>query len=266
MSPTHPHSVALIVAHPDDDAYGVAGSIALHESELGFRFVLVHATDGGAGEIAPGFHATRETLGRIRREECENAWRAHGRLPDRHDWLGYPDGGVAQLPAGELMEQIVRILEEERPQVVATFGPDGITGHPDHVAVGRATDEAFHRLRARGGAGLCRLVHGAMRESTFLRWNDARLRQGQEPWDPQRVYHPRGVPDELIGIEVDTREVAGRIMAGLQQHRSQAHVLLDANRTVDDWQRAVGREPLVIAWPPRAPGAPLLADIFEGLD
>jgi LmbE family N-acetylglucosaminyl deacetylase len=32
------------VAHPDDDAYGAGGSVALHADEPGFRFVLVHAT------------------------------------------------------------------------------------------------------------------------------------------------------------------------------------------------------------------------------
>ncbi|MCU1435143.1 MAG: hypothetical protein JWR71_1868, partial [Pseudarthrobacter sp.] len=49
-----PRSLAVVVAHPDDDAYGCAGSIALHENDPGFRFCLVIATDGGAGQIAEG--------------------------------------------------------------------------------------------------------------------------------------------------------------------------------------------------------------------
>ncbi|MCZ2404628.1 PIG-L family deacetylase [Paenarthrobacter sp. Z7-10] len=259
-------SLALVVAHPDDDAYGVAGSIALHGDEAGFRYTLVHASYGEAGDIAPGFPATRETLGAIRREECENAWRAHGRVPDRHDWLEYSDGGVAEVPFSELVDRIAGILDDERPLVVATFGPDGITGHPDHVTIGRATDEAFHRVRSRGGPGLQRLVHGAIRESTMLRWNAARIRHGLPPWDPQRVYHLRGVPDYLRDIEVNTTTVAHRIVAGLKQHRSQAHVIFDSNRTDEDWLRSVGREPMIIAWPLRPPDAPRLADIFEGLD
>ncbi len=39
-----PHSLAVVVAHPDDDSYGCAGSIALHENDPGFRFCLVLAT------------------------------------------------------------------------------------------------------------------------------------------------------------------------------------------------------------------------------
>ena len=258
-------SVLLVVAHPDDDAYGLAGSVALHADDAGFRFTLVHATDGAAGEIPPGFPATRASLGAVRRGECRNAWRALGRVPDRHVWLGYPDGEVAAVPGEELVDRIATLLEEERPEVVATFGPDGITGHPDHLAVGAATDMAFHRCRAAGGPGLRRLLHGAMKASTFERWNAARVRAGREAWDPTRVYHLRGVPDELIGMEVDTTAVADRIVAGLSQHRSQLHLISDPTRSAGDWRRTVGREFFVVAWPAREPEDPVLQDIFEGL-
>jgi LmbE family N-acetylglucosaminyl deacetylase len=33
-----------------------------------------------------------------------------------------------------------------KPDVVITFGPDGISGHPDHVTVGRWTTAAFEQL------------------------------------------------------------------------------------------------------------------------
>lgn len=260
-----PHSIAVIVAHPDDDAYGCAGSIALHEHDEGFRFILVLATDGAAGQICEGVPATPETLGAWRRMESANAWRAHGTIPDRHEWLGYDDGLLASVDFDELVDRIRGILLCERPQVVATFGPDGITGHRDHIAIGRATDQAFHLARQVPGPGLRRLVHGAIRTSTFERWNAARCRKGLQSWDPALEYHLRPVPDEAIDIEVDTHTVAARIVAGLQEHRSQRHVLIDAGRDARSWARAVGKEPSVIAWPARAPGAPLLTDLFEGM-
>ena len=74
-------TVALVVAHPDDDAYGIAGTVALHDADPDFRFVLVHATDGEGGDIREGFPATRETLGAIRRAEDEAAWRSGGASP-----------------------------------------------------------------------------------------------------------------------------------------------------------------------------------------
>ena len=36
-------TLAFVVAHPDDDAYGIAGTVALHAADPRFRFVLVHA-------------------------------------------------------------------------------------------------------------------------------------------------------------------------------------------------------------------------------
>ncbi|MBP3036062.1 PIG-L family deacetylase [Arthrobacter sp. zg-ZUI100] len=263
------HILALIVAHPDDDAYGLAGTVALHENDPGFRFILVHATDGAAGQIDPAYPPVNEALGSIRRREMDAAWMAHGRPPDRHEWLDYDDGAVGQVPFDELAERIGGILAQERPDVVATFGPDGLTGHPDHIAVGAATDAAFSRLRG-GGPGLRRLVHGGVRRSTWERWNRGRIRRGLAPWDAGRMYDVHPVPDEEIGIEVDVSAVAHRVVAGLMEHRTQRHVVSPGvpPEAEEDarWARTVGAEPLVMAWPPREPGAPVLGDVFEGLD
>ena len=118
-------SLMVVVAHPDDDAYGMAGTVALHADDPGFHYVLVHATDGAAGDIPPDFPVTRETLGSVRRAEDERAWEVLGRPPDRHEWFGYDDGGVAAVPFEELVDRIAEIMRAERPDVVGTFGPDG---------------------------------------------------------------------------------------------------------------------------------------------
>jgi LmbE family N-acetylglucosaminyl deacetylase len=260
-------TLVVVFAHPDDDAYGVAGTVALHAADPEFRFVLVLATDGDAGDIPEGFPATRETLGAVRRAEDAAAWRALGRPPDRHEWLGYPDGALSDVPFTELVDRIGGILAEERPDVVATFGPDGIFGHPDHIAVGAATDAAFLRLAAdAGGRGLRRLCHGGIPESVFNRWNEQRAAMNLAVFDPTQMYHMRGVPDEQIGITVDTRAVSDRIVAGLSEHRSQHHAIIDDPVDVERWKRIVTREWWVVAWPERAAGAPMLTDLFDGLD
>ncbi|HET7736835.1 MAG TPA: PIG-L family deacetylase [Nocardioidaceae bacterium] len=258
-------SIAVVVAHPDDDAYGFAGMVALHAEDPGFRFILIHATDGGEGDIREGFPATRETLGVIRKAEDDAAWRALGRVPDRHEWLGIRDGDVDQVPLEELAERVGGILEEEKPTVVCTFGPDGIFDHPDHIAIGAATDLAFSRLAAGSGTAFRRLLHGAIPQSVFERWQRQRAEKGLEPFDPTKRYHMRGIPDEEIGLEVDCRPVAKRIVAGLMEHRSQHHVMSDFAHDPDQWARVVTRDWSVVAWPPRALGSPLLTDPFEGL-
>jgi len=258
-------TLACVFAHPDDDAYGAAGSVALHAEDANFRFVLVHATSGEQGDIRDGFPATRETLGSIRRAEDEAAWRALGRVPDRHAWLGLPDGGVADVPREDVVHPVARILAEEQPDVVVTFGPDGIFGHPDHIAIGAATDEAFRRLRLQARSGFRRLAHGAVPQSVFDRWNRQRAELGLFTFDPTQTYHMRGVPDEHIRITVDCRRVASRIVAGLREHRSQLHVMSDDPSNTDQWERRVRREWYALAWPDEPRTAPMLTGLFDGL-
>ena len=148
--------------------------------------------------------ATRETLGAVREEEDRRSWVTLGRTPDRHEWLRYPDHGLADLPFDALVERVAAILREERPDVVITFGEDGITGHPDHITVGRAATAAFHALRAEGLDGFRRLIHVALPQSMLDTWNEQLIAQGREPMDPTQLYQPRGVPDASVGFSVDT--------------------------------------------------------------
>lgn len=261
-----PRTLVAVFAHPDDDAYGIAGSVALHAADPTFRFVLVVATDGEAGDIREGFPATRQTLGAVRRAEDAAAWRAVGRPPDRHEWLGYPDGKVPAVPFDELVDRIADVLVEENPDVVVTFGPDGIFGHPDHIAIGAATDAAFMRLAPDALRGFRRLCHGVIPESVFNRWNQQRAAANLPVFNPAQMYHMRGVPDEQIDITVDTRPVSGRIVAGLSEHHSQHHVIIDDPTDIERWQRIVTQEWWTIAWPPRPAGSPKLADLFEEID
>jgi LmbE family N-acetylglucosaminyl deacetylase len=259
--------LAFVVAHPDDDVMGAGGLVALHRDDPDLRFVLVHATDGEAGQIAPGSGATRATLGEVRREEDRRGWVAVGRLPDRHEWLGLPDGGLAALASGLLVDRIADVFAEERPDVVCTFGPDGITGHPDHIAVGAATSEAFLRFAGGGGAGFRRLFHAALpeRASRFLeRWNDRLSAEGKRTLDPNDPLHPRTVPMDRIACTIDQRAVVEVVRAAFGEHRTQ-WAWPWTEYTDDEWRRAVGATHLVQAWPHRHADAPMLQDPFEGL-
>ena len=248
-------TLVLVVAHPDDDAYAMGGTVALHDADPEFRFVLVHATDGSGGDIPPGFPATRETLGSIRRAECEAAWRvarsgARSSRVARHRGRGELD----QVPFDDLVETIATILDEEEPAVVSTFGPDGITGHPDHITIGAATDAAFMRFAGSGRNGFKRLLHGALPQSIFERLNEVRVAGGDRRTSRAEMYHLRGVPDDQVGLVVDCRPVADRIVAGLLEHRSQLHVMADDPTDTARWARLVSREWSIVAWPPRPPG------------
>jgi LmbE family N-acetylglucosaminyl deacetylase len=256
--------LAAVFAHPDDDTFGVAGTVALHAADPGFRFVLIHATSGEAGMIADPSLATRETLAAVREEEDRRSWVTLGRVPDRHEWLRYPDHGLADVPFDELVARLLAILRDERPDVVITFGPDGVTGHPDHITVGEATTAAFHELRAEGTDGFRRLIRVALPQSLLDTWNEQLVAKGREPMDPTKLYQPRGVPDASIGFSVNTSAVAQRILDALKEHRTQASDFnshLSHEEQLDAASTAHG----VIAWPPWEPGDDVVNDAFGGL-
>ena len=205
---------------------------------------------------------------RARHPCCDGgAWAAGGRgrlaragpSPGPSCLARLSDGELDRVPADELAQAVSVVLDEERPTVVATFGPDGVFGHPDHIA----TDAAFLQQASNDGTAFRRLLHGAVPDSVFQRWNRQRGGLGLV-FDPTRIYHTRGVPDEEIGVIVDCRSVSARIVAGLQQHRSQHHVMADDAEDTDRWQRVVTREWYAIALP-RSEQAVGLNDILEGL-
>jgi LmbE family N-acetylglucosaminyl deacetylase len=57
--------------------------------------------------------------------------------------LDHRDGTLREADRSALVADVGTILEEVRPDVVITFGPDGAYGHPDHIAISEATTEAY---------------------------------------------------------------------------------------------------------------------------
>ena len=255
--------LAVVVAHPDDDTFGSAGAVALDGGDPGFDLTVILATSGGAGQISDPSLATPETLGTVREAEDRASWRALGVEPSGLYFLRYSDGGVADVPRRELVGRIVEVLRDARPDVVVTFGPEGITGHTDHVVVGEAATEAFHRVRVEGGDGFHRLLYNALPQSKIEWFSDRLVERGMDPIDPTQSFHPRGVPDETIGVVIDCSPVWRRVEDALREHKTQN----DAEAFPEDLMEPILSEASYVqAWPHRPPGSPVLAGIFEGLD
>jgi LmbE family N-acetylglucosaminyl deacetylase len=252
--------VACVFAHPDDDTYGVGGSLAAH-AEDDLELTVIMTTSGEAGQIADPSLATRETLAAVREDEDRESWTALGLEPTIR-FLRYPDGGVAEVPQEALVAVYLEILQEARPDVVVTFGPDGITGHADHVAVGAAATAAFHAARAAGADGFARLLHVCIPRSRLDRFNELLRERGMPAMDPTQPFQPRGVPDETVGVLVDCSEVYERKLEALRRHRTQAEM---QDVPFEVWREVLATEAFVLAFPERATGDPVLSDVFEGL-
>jgi LmbE family N-acetylglucosaminyl deacetylase len=123
-----------VFAHPDDEAFGTGGTLTKYAAE-GCDVYLVTATRGEAGQIAEPDLATSANLPYVREQELRCACQIYGIHPPR--FLDYQDGQLAIANQGQAVGRLVRIMRELRPQVLVTFGPDGIYGHYDHIAVHR---------------------------------------------------------------------------------------------------------------------------------
>jgi LmbE family N-acetylglucosaminyl deacetylase len=255
--------LAAVFAHPDDDAFGITGTVAMHADDPGFAFCLVLATSGERGMISDPALAAREHLGEVREAEALAGWRTLGREPDRLEFLRYPDGGVADAPFEELVGRIASILRDERPDVVITFGPEGVTAHPDHITVGRAATEAFHRLRREGIQGFRRLLHNRLRQGDVDRLSTELVSRGMDPIDQTALFQPHGVPDELVNVIVDCSGVWRRKRAALDQHRTQADDTQAFPKDLEE--RILGTETFAQAWPETDPSSLGLGDVFERL-
>ncbi len=132
-------------AHPDDEAFGPSGMVRkLHDE--GVRNVVITATRGEQGNLGEPPIATRPTLADIRAQELQAACALIG--VDRLELWSYPDGALSVVDTNELRDRIVEIFNQEKPHVVLTFGPDGIYGHPDHIAIHIAATQAFAQYLA----------------------------------------------------------------------------------------------------------------------
>ena len=136
-------------AHPDDETYLTAGLMAA-AVQRGDRVVCVTATKGEAGSQDEERWPS-DSIAEVRAGELMEALGILG-VSDHH-WLGYIDGRCHEVDDEEATGRIARVFESVQPDSVFTFGPDGDTGHLDHIAVSRWTTLAFDRS-AKAGAKL----------------------------------------------------------------------------------------------------------------
>jgi N-acetyl-1-D-myo-inositol-2-amino-2-deoxy-alpha-D-glucopyranoside deacetylase len=147
-----PKTLLLTGGHPDDESFGVGATLAQY-AMAGYNVYYVCGTRGEAGEVPPEMLKGYKSIADLRTHELECAAKVLG-LKDVI-YLGYRDSGMAGSPENkhpnafaaapieQVAKRIVKILREIKPEVVITSDPNGGYGHPDHIAIHRATLMAF---------------------------------------------------------------------------------------------------------------------------
>lgn len=208
-------TVLGVWAHPDDEAYLSGGLMSLARA-AGNQVVCVTATAGDHGTADPArFPPSR--LVPLRRREMAAAMSA---LDVRqHRFLGLEDGTLADVDPKPQVERLRRLIAWYRPDTIVTFGPDGITGHPDHVTVSAWTTQAWYRSDRSG-----RLLHATTTESFADEF--AHLHQQLPVFGPGLPL--RTPADELaLSIHLDGEHLDAKV-AALHAHASQVGPLVDA--------------------------------------
>ncbi len=124
-------SVLVVIAHPDDESFGLGGII----DRLAGRGSAVHILCFTHGE-ASTLNETGADLHQVREAELRAAGAELGAATVT--LLDYPDGQLGSVLPGELAAHVTRLAARHRAAGLLVFDDTGITGHPDHQAATRA--------------------------------------------------------------------------------------------------------------------------------
>jgi LmbE family N-acetylglucosaminyl deacetylase len=212
-----PGGLAAVLAHPDDESVGCAGALAMaHAAGATTRLLVATRGEAGTPDGAPD-----PAFGGVRESELICAAKAIG-LDEVSILDGYADGAVADESFERLVSEIQAWLADRRPQAVITFGPHGVTGHPDHRAVGNATRWAVERLADVGQAPNSVFVISPI-------------------FDPGGNLYDLSSEEQVATHRIDVTDVADRKLVALECHASQTDVeaVKSALRAAIDSQTAI---------------------------
>lgn len=220
----------VIVAHPGDEAFGFAGAIASAAAE-GAYVVIVCATRGyfdpriSSKPPAPGGRNRDlldplgwRNLDTVREDEMRRSAALLGVRVLR--MLDYAEDDLSSVDFHHLVGRLAEPIRMHQPEVVLTFGPDGVTGDPDHVTLSRAVGEAVDK------AGLP-LAYEENLEEDQVAWRIAKLYHLVVPSDrlavlgdmaPRDAYRaPAGDPTVAISLG----DLVPLKLAAIERHVSQ---------------------------------------------
>lgn len=266
-------SLLAVYAHPDDESYGSAGTLSKYAHE-GVHASLISATRGEAGAISDPTLASAERLGAVREAELRHACAIMG--VSELLFLDCRDGAVAACPRETTIGKIVAAIREWQPQVVITFGPEGIYGHPDHIAVHHLTvaacdltgdPQAYPEQLA---AGLTvwapqkvyyRILPRHQMPQLANLFRDIRAGLGLEDTDLAAFF----APEELVTTAIDVTAYVDIKRQAIAAHRTQMDGEPYSGQSPEEVRAELGCEYYHLRGTRRASGEPLETDLFAGL-
>lgn len=286
MENTRNLSLMAVLAHPDDETFGMGGTLAQYAHE-GVDVYLVCATRGEVGEMEAeylqGFNSPAE------RREYELRCAAKNLGIKEVIFLNYRDSGMTgsehnnhpdslySAKLEKVTEEVVQIIRRVRPTVVITFDPIGGYRHPDHIKIHEATVEAFklasdpaYQDQLNQQAYQIKKFYFHSIPKNFLKWTVRLLRLVGK--DPRKFGKNQDI--DLVSIaEVNFPTHAiihyGKV-ANLRNEASACHSSQGGSRMsggLMGWlQRILGsKDRFMRAYPEPLPGEKMERDLFQGI-
>jgi LmbE family N-acetylglucosaminyl deacetylase len=200
-------SLLFVGAHPDDET--LLGPLFLKYSRAGHDVHLLSITAGQKG-VRPHYGmAAGPGLGGVRAEE----FRCSARLLGAREpiLLGYEDQGIAALDVfWEIVGRLRDVVNHTRPDVILTWGPDGVTGHIDHRVAAELATTVFQERR---------LLRCDPKKLYYFGYPESILGANANPLDRKRDFLL--LADRFITTVVDCTETAEDGLRALECHRTQ---------------------------------------------
>ncbi len=190
-------TVIGIFAHPDDEALGPSGTLALLAQDHDVYLICVTS-----GEAAGRTHEEKLIIGEQRRNELLTSAKILG--VKEVFFLGYEDGELKNNCYHQLADDISQKVEDLRPDTLMTFELRGVSGHTDHIAVAFITTFVFKRY-----SFLKKLMY----------YVTAKAKSEQR--DDYFIYFPKGYEREEVDEIVNVEKVWETKVKAMHAHISQ---------------------------------------------
>jgi LmbE family N-acetylglucosaminyl deacetylase len=207
-------TVLIFTPHPDDEAFGAGGTIALLNQHHNKVYIVIYTNDDKGSYDT---EMSSQKLARIRKAEEEASETVLGTPIENIQWMGYDDGMLEYAPQPKLVEEATAIIRRIRPDALLTIDPG------EWVARWHKTD---HRMAALN-------TLDAIRAAEFwLYFPNQRLEQHLEPYAVPITYFYYTLPqDANYWVNIDS--VAQLKLEALSKHVSQFEPAMHKYRP--DW-------------------------------
>lgn len=199
-------NLVCIFAHPDDEAFGPAGTIAKLSKK--YNIYLLCATKGESGQISQKsnlksqkYNSKLKSLSNIRADELKRSAKILG--IKKVFFLGFRDGTLSNNLYHKLAAKVQLKLKELKPGIVITYEPQGVSGHIDHITVSMVTMFIAQKLKfVKEVWQVCRPSSLAKRMDYF-------------------IYFPPGYKKSQIDKIVNIKDVWDIKVEAMKAHKSQ---------------------------------------------